>query len=76
VAEQSRSLGTGRVHDRADIVHTAFEAGQLGVGDGSDSPVPRLSKTISRANDASRSRKAAKRGSSHIISTLETHPGT
>jgi hypothetical protein len=46
----------------------------------SDAPVPRLSKTISRANDAMRSRKAANASrngvsASHMSSTFETAPG-
>ena len=39
-------------------------------------PVPRLSNTISRENDASRVRNRASRGSSHATSTWETNPGT
>jgi hypothetical protein len=43
---------------------------------GSDMPVPRLSKTISRANDARRVRRWARFGSSQASSTWETNPGT
>ena len=42
----------------------------------SESPVPRLSKRISRENEARRSRKCAIAGSSHISSMFETQPGT
>ena len=42
----------------------------------SESPVPRLSKMMNRENDASRPKKAARGGSCHISSTLETAPGT
>jgi hypothetical protein len=42
----------------------------------SDNPVPRLSKRISRENDASRFRKWAERGSSQSSSRCETKPGT
>jgi hypothetical protein len=41
----------------------------------SDSPVPRLSKRISRANDPSRSRQRAYDRSSHARSRCETYPG-
>ena len=50
--------------------------GRRSSGTGSERPVPRLSKTIRRANDASRRRNRAYEGSSHITSTFETHPGT
>ena len=39
-----------------------------GLTTGSDMPVPRLSNTISRENDASRPRKWASRGSSQATS--------
>jgi hypothetical protein len=42
----------------------------------SDSPVPRLSNRISRANDERRSLKWAERGSSQSSSTCETNPMT
>ena len=38
-------------------------------------PVPRLSNTISRENEASRVRNRASRGSSQATSTWETKPG-
>ena len=47
-----------------------------GLATGSDMPVPRLSNTISRENDASRVEKPGKAGSSHATSTWETKPGT
>ena len=40
-----------------------------GLATGSDIPVPRLSNTINRENDASRVRNRASRGSSHATST-------
>ena len=43
---------------------------------GSDMPVPRLSNTINRENDARRVKKRARLGSSHATSTCETKPGT
>ena len=46
------------------------------MGTRSDSPVPRLSKSISRENDASRSRNRAKRGSREKYSMCETQPMT
>ena len=41
----------------------------------SERPVPRLSNTITRLNDAIRSRNAANRGCCHISSTWEAEPG-
>jgi hypothetical protein len=42
----------------------------------SESPVPRLSKRISRVNEASRARNRAQAGSSQKTSMFETQPGT
>ena len=38
-------------------------------------PVPRLSNTINRENEASRVKKRARFGSSHATSTCDTKPG-
>ena len=46
------------------------------VGTGSDIPVPRLSKRISRENDINRSKPRARSGSSQASSTCEIQPGT
>ena len=45
-------------------------------GTGSDIPVPRLSKRMSREKEASRSKQWARLGSSHASSTCDTQPGT
>ena len=39
-------------------------------------PTPRLSNTMSRVNDASRSKNRAISASSQLISTFHTQPGT
>ena len=46
-----------------------------GLEAGSDMPVPRLSNTINRENDASRVKNRARFGSSHATSTCDTKPG-
>jgi hypothetical protein len=43
---------------------------------GSERPVPRLSNRITRENDARRSTNRAIGRTSHMASTLETHPWT
>ena len=45
-------------------------------GTGSERPMPRLSNTISRENDARRRRKCATDGSSQYMSRCEIQPGT
>jgi hypothetical protein len=52
------------------------KVGSLSSGTRSDSPVPRLSKVMSRVNVAIRSRNRAYEGSSQFSSTFEIQPGT
>jgi hypothetical protein len=54
----------------------ASSPGSALTGTRSDSPVPRLSNRISRENEASRRRKSAAAGTSQVVSTFETKPGT
>ena len=51
-------------------------AGSWLTGTRSDRPVPRLSKVIRRANDASRRRNVDSCGSSHCRSMFDTQPWT
>ena len=50
-------------------------AGVSETGTRSDSPVPRLSNTISRVNDARREKNDAMASCSHCSSTFDTKPG-
>ena len=50
---ERRPLGAGRVHHRPHVLHALLKG--CGPGIGSESPVPRLSKRISREKEASRS---------------------
>ena len=50
--------------------------GRRSSGTWSERPVPRLSKRISRENDASRCKKWVKGGYIHMYSTFDTQPGT
>ena len=50
---EGRSLGADLVEDRPDVVDPLLDRGKASTAIGSDSPVPRLSKTMTRLNDAS-----------------------
>ena len=55
-----------------------MRSSSVGIADadtGSESPIPRLSKTINRENDASRLKKRLTDGSSQYRSRCETQPG-
>ena len=71
--DQHRLLGADRVQHRPHIVDLLLERRRPGVP--SDIPVPRRSNTISRENDAIRSKKRAKSGTSHI-SMFDRNDGT
>ena len=73
-AEQHGAPRADGVEHRAHVVHPLLERRQRVTG--SDRPVPRLSKRISRENDASRLRNRAKDGSFQKYSRCETQPMT
>ena len=74
-AEHGDAVAAGGVDHRAHVVHPFLRRRQPVVRHPSDIPVPRLSKTISRENDASRSRNRACSGLYHASSTSETQGG-
>ena len=70
-----RSEPTASITARRSSMRSS-SVGSLSFGTRSDRPVPRLSKTIRRENEASRRRKRASVGSSQANSTCDTQPGT
>ena len=52
VAEQCGTLGPGGIHDGPQVVHAHVKPWQLVIRHAIHMPVPRLSKVMSRENDA------------------------
>ena len=71
----TRSEPTASITARASSILTSRE-GSRSSGTRSDMPTPRLSNTITLANDESRSRNRATKGWSHMRSMWVTQPST
>jgi len=70
----ARSLPAASSTVATSSIHSS-RVGTWPSGTGSDSPLPRLSKTITRLNAASRWKNRAMVGSSHMTSTLVHQSG-
>ena len=74
VADDGGALGPNGVHDRQDVLHGVLQDDRSGAR--SESPVLRLSNTISRENDTSRAFQRTTAGHSWFCSRWEVNAGT